>query len=164
MMTAKVDAIYIARDAGAAMEYLQEASLMAGRGIEGDRYFSGAGTFSKKLTGLPDREVTLIEAEEIDRFNAQQGLSLNYGDLRRNIITRGVRLNDLVDREFRIGSVEFRGIRLCEPCDYLAKMVTAKVLKGMVHRAGLRACILTDGMIRESDPISTMYSKRLTIF
>ena len=154
-MTAKVDAIYIARKAGAAMEYLSEARLTAGRGIEGDRYFSESGTFSEKLTGLPDREITLIEAEEIDRFNGQQGLSLNYGDLRRNIVTRGIRLNDLVDREFRIGAVQFRGIRLCEPCAYLAEIVTPQVLQGMVHRAGLRACILNDGMIRESDPVST---------
>lgn len=155
MMTAKVDAIYIARDAGVPMEYLHEASLIAGQGIEGDRYFSGIGTFSKKLTALPDREVTMIEAEEIDRFNAQQGLSLNYGDMRRNIITRGIRLNDLVDQKFRIGQVVFRGIRLCEPCAHLAELVTPQVLKGMVHRAGLRACILTDGKIRESDSIST---------
>jgi len=136
------------------MEYLHEANFTAGQGIEGDRYFFGNGTFSEKLNGLPDREVTLIEAEEIDRFNAQQGLSLNYGDMRRNIITRGIRLNDLVDRQFRIGAVEFRGIRLCEPCAHLAELVTPQVLKGMVHRAGLRACILTDGKIRESDPIT----------
>ena len=150
---AKVEAIYIARNAGAPMEYLHMASVFAGRGIEGDRYFSSSGTFSKKLTGLPDREVTLIEAEEIDRFNGQQGLSLNYGDLRRNIITRGLRLNDLVDREFRIGTVTFRGIRLCEPCAYLAEIVTPRVLEGLVHRAGLRVSILNDGKIRESDPI-----------
>ena len=153
-MTARVDAIYIARDSGAVMEYLQEARLLAGQGIEGDRYFSGSGTFSEKLAGLPDHEITLIEAEEIDRFNGQQGLSLNYGDLRRNIVTRGIRLNDLVDREFRIGAVQFRGIRLCEPCAYLAEIVTPQVLKGMVHSAGLRACILNDGTIRENDPIS----------
>lgn len=150
---AKVEAIYIARESGGAMEYLHEAELTAGRGIAGDRYFFGMGTFSNKPTGLPDREVTLIEAEEIDRFNGQQGMSLNYGDLRRNIVTRGIRLNDLVDREFRIGAVTFRGIRLCEPCAYLAKMVSPQLLEGMVHRAGLRASILNDGKIRESDAI-----------
>lgn len=155
-MTPFVDAIYIARKAGAPMEYLHEARLLAGRGIEDDRYFLEAGTFSEKLAGSRDHEVTLIEAEEIDRFNGQQGLSLNYGDLRRNIVTRGIRLNDLIDREFRIGAVQFRGIRLCEPCSYLADLVTPQVLKGLVHRAGLRACILNDGMIRESDSITTL--------
>ena len=154
MMTATIDAIYIARRGGAPMQYIQQASLHAGRGIEGDRYFSEAGTFSEKLAGTPDREVTLIEAEEIDRFNGQQGLSLNYGEMRRNIVTRGIRLNDLVDREFLIGAVRFRGIRLCEPCAHLAKIVSPHVLKGMVHRAGLRACILTDGTIRENDAIT----------
>lgn len=150
---AQVEAIYIARNSGGVMEYLHEAELTAGRGIAGDRYFAGSGTFSKKTTGSPGHEVTLIEAEEIDRFNAQQGMSINYGDLRRNIVTRGVRLNDLVDRDFRIGTVTFRGIRLCEPCAYLAEMLSPRLLEGMVHRAGLRASILNDGKIRESDAI-----------
>ena len=152
-MTARIDAIYIASAAGAPMQYQHAVQLIAGQGIAGDRYFSNTGTFSEKLQGRSDQEVTLIEAEEIDRFNAQHGLSLNYGDLRRNIITRGVRLNDLVGTEFRIGSAIFKGIRLCEPCAHLAGLVTPQVLKGMVHRAGLRASILTGGMIKENDPI-----------
>ena len=135
------------------MEYIRNAELISGQGIVGDRYCSGSGTFSKKLAGLPDKEVTLIEAEEIDRFNAQQGLSLNYGDMRRNVITRNVRLNELVGKEFQIGSVKLKGIRLCEPCAHLASLVTDKVLPAMVHRSGLRACILEDGFIREHDSI-----------
>lgn len=154
MMTATVVATYIARHNSAPMEHLHEAELIAGQGIVGDRYFSGTGTFSKKLNGLPDREITLIEAEEIDNFNAQHGFSFDYGDLRRNIITRGVRLNDLVDSEFLIGSVKFRGIRLCEPCAHLAEMVAPEVLKGLVHRAGLRASIMTSGTIKAGDPIT----------
>lgn len=152
-MTAKVEAIYIARTAAGPMERIQQAGLVAGQGIEGDRYFSGTGTFSEKLDGEPDSEVTLIEVEEIDRFNALEGLSLNYGDMRRNIITRGIRLNDLVDRIFLIGPVKFRGIRLCEPCAHLAGLVNPKVLPGMVHRSGLRACILNSGTIMANDSI-----------
>lgn len=148
-----VEAIYIARTGGGPMEQLHQASLVAGQGIEGDRYFSDTGTFSGKLAGQPDREVTLIEVEEIDRFNAEAGLSLNYGDMRRNIITRGIRLNDLVDRIFLIGPVKFRGIRLCEPCAHLAGLLTPEVLRGMVHRAGLRASIQNGGTIMTNDTI-----------
>lgn len=153
-MTGNIDAIYIAKTGGGSMEYLQEAELIAGEGIVGDRYYSKAGTFSKKLKDLPDREVTLIEAEEIDRFNAREGLSLNYGDMRRNIITRGIRLNDLVGREFQVGEVTLKGIRLCEPCAHLAKVVTPKVLPAMVGRAGLRACIVSGGIIKEHDQVN----------
>lgn len=148
-----VEAIYIARTGGGPMEQLHQASLVAGQGIEGDRYFSDTGTFSGKLAGQPDLEVTLIEVEEIDRFNAEAGLSLNYGDMRRNIITRGIRLNDLVDRIFLIGPVKFRGIRLCEPCAHLAGLLTPEVLRGMVHRAGLRASIQNGGTIMTNDTI-----------
>lgn len=153
-MKAKVEAIYIAREASGPMEYLHEASLVAGRGIEGDRYYTEQGTFSEKLKDEPDREVTLIEAEEIEKFNAEVGLSLNYGDMRRNIITRGIRLNDLVDKEFQVGKVKLRGIRLCEPCDHLAKLVDSRILPNMVHRSGLRACILNDGSLKSEDIIS----------
>ena len=153
-MMAKIEAIYIARQAGGTMEYLHEASLVAGRGIEGDRYFAEQGTFSDRKSPEPDREVTLIEAEEIEKFNAEEGMSLNFGDMRRNVITRGVRLNELVDHEFSIGSVRLRGIRLCEPCAHLSKLVDKRLLKGMVHRAGLRACILNDGRVQAGDTVS----------
>ena len=154
MIDGRIVAIYIARAKGAAMEQLREAQINAGQGIVGDRYFTGTGTFSGNTQGPGDREITLIEAEEIDRFNAQQGYAFNHGELRRNIITRGVRLNELIDKEFQIGPVRLKGIRLCEPCAHLAGLVAPQVVKAMVHRAGLRACILTNGMIRENDPIT----------
>ena len=135
------------------MQLVASASLVAGKGIEGDRYFTGKGTFSKQLQGNPSVEVTLIEKEEIDKFNNEHGQQQNDGDFRRNIVTTGIRLNNLVDKEFTIGSVKLKGIRLCEPCDYLAKTVNALVLPHMVGRGGLRAQILMGGTVNRDDTI-----------
>ena len=132
-------------------------------GIVGDRYHAGEGTFSEKLRGKPDFEVTLIEAEEIERFNTLQTLTLPFSALRRNIATRGIRLNDLVGRRFAIGDVVLEGVRLCEPCAYLSKIVTPAVLPGLVHRAGLRACIVSGGEVCEGDAIEERPTVRQAI-
>jgi len=153
-MTGSVLAIYIAPTGAAAMESLAVAELEAGRGIVGDRYHAQHGSFSKKNGIRPDQEITLIESEEIDRFNGSTGLTLDYGAARRNVVTRGVRLNDLVGHQFRVGAVLLEGIRLCEPCAHLASLVSEKVLPGLVHRGGLRAKILAAGTIRPSDAVS----------
>jgi len=152
-MTGKVLGIYIATHNSEAMRSIDNAELEAGRGIIGDRYHSNSGTFSEKLKDLPDHELTLIESEEIDKFNQEQDLTLSYGDMRRNIITKDIRLNDLEGKEFEIGSIKCKGIRLCEPCSHLAKLVSSKVLPNMVGRSGLRAAILSSGNIKEEDEI-----------
>ena len=136
------------------MEPLDECSLEAGRGLVGDRYYLGTGTFSRKLAGQPDVEVTLIESEEIERFNREHDLSLGVGELRRNVITSGIRLNDLVGLTFSIGEVTLKGMRLCEPCPHLAKIVTKEALPGLIGRAGLRARIVTGGTVKTGDAIS----------
>jgi MOSC domain-containing protein YiiM len=123
----------------------------AGRGLVGDRYHAGAGTFSARLAGTPDAELTLIEAEAIERFNQEAGLSLKAADFRRNIVTRGIGLNALVGMDFRVGGALLRGLRLCEPCAHLARVANPKVLPGMVHSAGLRAQILVGAAIRPGD-------------
>lgn len=153
-MAGSVLEINIARAGAAEMESLAVAELETGRGIVGDRYYAQLGTFSKKNEIRPDQEITLIESEEIDRFNGSSGLTLDYGAARRNVVTRGVRLNDLVGRQFRVGPVLLEGIRLCEPCAHLASLVSEKVLPGLVHRGGLRARILSAGEIRPSDAVS----------
>jgi MOSC domain-containing protein YiiM len=130
----------------------QSVRAVPGHGLEGDRYFSGAGTFSPN-PGKPDYEVTLVQQEHIDAFAAQSGLPFTAHEARRNIVTRGVDLNALVGREFRIGSVMIRGIRLCEPCDYLAKATFPEVLQGLIHKGGLRAQILSEGEIRVGDSL-----------
>lgn len=144
--------IYVASGARAATEPLEAARLVAGRGIEGDRYFAGTGTFSPAAMD-PDHQLTLISIEEIDAFNVASGQTLAPGAFRRNVVTRGVDLNALVGKRFRVGAVELRGMRLCEPCTHLAGLLNDDVLKRMVHRAGLRAEIVTGGVVRPGDPV-----------
>ena len=129
-----------------------EVLAVAGRGLEGDRYCTGAGTFSPE-SQKPDFELTLIEQERITAFAGESGLPFNAFDARRNVVTEGVDLNALVNREFMIGHVRVRGIRLCEPCNYLAKITFSETLRGLVHKGGLRAQILTGGIIRQGDAI-----------
>lgn len=143
--------------AGAApMQGVAEAHLVAGRGIDGDRYASDTGTFSHKSKGTPDKEVTLIESEEVDAFNKQTLFGYPYAAFRRNLVTSGIRLNDLAGKEFTVGSVRLRGIRLCEPCATLAGQLGQEVVKQMVHKCGLRAEVLQSGTIKPGDSVSTI--------
>jgi len=155
-MTAIALGLYTTPEAGAPLQSMPEVRLEPGQGLIGDRYCRRVGTFSEKLADKPDWEVTLIEIEEIDRFNSLEGQSLAAGDFRRNVVTRGVRLNDLVGRRFLLGNAELEGIRLCEPCAYLAGLLGPKVVKAMVHRAGLRARIVTGATVRTGDPVASL--------
>lgn len=146
-----VAAIYIAPAAGQPTVPVNEVRAVPGKGLEGDRYFSQAGFYSDRPG--PFREVTLIEIEAIEALRRDHQIELEPGDSRRNIVTRGVPLNHLVGREFRVGEVRLRGIRLCEPCSHLAGLTQPGVLPALVHRGGLRAQILTEGMIRLGDTI-----------
>jgi len=123
------------------------------KGIEGDRYLLGKGTFTKELLGTPDYQVTLIESEEIDKFNSDNGLNLTYGSFRRNIITQGIKLNSLIGKKFSIGDVVLEGIRYCEPCSYLAKLLGQEVLTQMVGRCGIRAKIILGGIAKSGQDI-----------
>lgn len=152
-MKPQVIAIFTANVAGAPLVTKSKVQLEAGRGIVGDRYYAQCGTFSEKLKGRPDAELTLIESEKIQRYNSLLAKPLAIGEFRRNVVTQGVRLNDLVGRRFRTGQVELEGIRLCEPCAHLAKFVGDEVVERMAHRAGLRARIVTSGIIRPLDAI-----------
>lgn len=150
----KIFAIYIAEKGGGVTLEIDSANLVAGRGIEGDRYYNETGTFSEKLKGKPHVELTLIQKEAIDAFNEEFDLSLTYSDFRRNIVTTGVSLNDLVGEEFKIGDVSLKGIKLCEPCNYLAERLNPLILPHMLGRSGLRAQILTGGTIHKGDSIT----------
>jgi MOSC domain-containing protein YiiM len=100
------------------------------------------------------RDITLIEIEAIQALDVELGIKLAPGEARRNIVTQGVPLNHLVDKEFCVGDVKLRGVRLCEPCDHLESLTKPKVNPGLVHRGGLRADILTQGTIKVGDEIS----------
>jgi MOSC domain-containing protein YiiM len=138
--------IYIADRKGRPMRSLGEAQLVSGQGIVGDR------TFSAKVQD-PSREVTLIEIEQVEDFNSAYGMALKPEDLRRNLVTEGIGLNDLVGFEFAVGSVVLRGIRLCEPCKYLASLTHHDVVRGLKHRAGLRAGIVQGGVVKLHDTV-----------
>ena len=149
MWQGSVVSINITKAGGASISSVEEVTAVAGRGLEGDRYFTKEGTFSN--TAGTGREVTLIESEAIDAVERESGVKLEYKDARRNIVTRGVPLNHLVDQEFRVGGVTVRGVRLCEPCNHSFPDGTVK--QALIHRGGLRADILSDGVIRVSDVV-----------
>lgn len=143
--------IQIAPAASAPMVSLCEAQAVSGRGLVGDRYFKRVGTFSGQAGGA--RDLTLIESETIEALEVDYKVGLRYGDLRRNLVTLGVRLPDLVEQEFSVGEVIVRGTALCEPCAHIIKARRPEMLRAMTHKSGLRARILTDGMIRVGDII-----------
>ena len=150
-----VEAVMVAPDAEAAMVRVERAAARAGRGLEGDRYFHGRGTFSNPLSRGHD--LTLIEGEVLDRLELPGG-RLEPEEARRNIVTRGIGLNALVGRRFNVGDVECIGRRLCEPCAHLERLATrtgkAGVLPALIHQGGLRADILGDGEIGEGDEVA----------
>jgi MOSC domain-containing protein YiiM len=134
------------------MEALQSVRAVPGKGLEGDRYFSGIGTFSRHPQ-RPDGEITLIEKEKLEAFAALSGLSFGAREARRNVVTEGVDLNSLVGKQFMLGEVLIQGLRLCEPCSHLAKTTFAEIMHGLVQKGGLRAQILSEGMIRVGDAV-----------
>jgi len=153
MWTGTVESIHIASAAQGLMQAVAQVVAIPGAGLEGDRYALKLGTFFKPE---PDYELTLIEAEAIEALRRDYRVELTAGEARRNIVTRNVPLNHLVGKEFTIGDVRIRGIRLCEPCDHLQKLTGKPVLKGLLHRGGLRAQILTQGTIRVGGVVSFM--------
>jgi len=151
MWNGTVESIYIASTAQGTPQSVGQATAIPGAGLEGDRYALKLGTFYKPE---PDYELTLIEAEAIEALRRDYQVELTAGDARRNIVTRNVPLNHLVGKEFVIGDVRIRGIRLCEPCDHLEKVTGKPVIKGLLHRGGLRAQILTPGTIHVGDTLT----------
>lgn len=151
---AEVVEILITAKGGGPMAPVTSVSATPGHGLEGDRYHSGAGTFSPKPQ-KPKYELTLIQKEHVEEFAKTSGLPFTTRDSRRNIVTQGVDLNALVGQDFQIGPVKVRGIELCEPCNYLAKKTFREVLPGLLHKGGLRAQILTSGEIKVGDKLTT---------
>ena len=150
MWSGKVVSIHIAPVAKAPMQSIDQVEAIPGVGLEGDRYALKTGTFYKPQ---PEFELTLMEAEAIEAILREYKISMAPGEGRRNIVTRDVPLNHLVGREFTIGAVKIRGIRLCEPCSHLEAVTSLPLIKGLRHRGGLRAQILTRGVIRIGDAV-----------
>jgi MOSC domain-containing protein YiiM len=143
----RVEHIHIADVTGGPVHALDAVDAVARVGLAGDRNHRKVGDTK------PGRDLTLIEAEEVEALARDHGLELAPGESRRNITTRGVRLNDLVGKEFYVGDVLVRGIKLCEPCEYLQALLGKPILEPLTHRAGIRADILSDGRISVGDTI-----------
>jgi MOSC domain-containing protein YiiM len=146
-----VEAIFRFADSGAPGELLPSARLIAGLGIEGDRYALGKGHFQSE--GRWGQALTLIEVEAIEGLASEHGVEMPVVQARRNIVTRNIDLNALMGKQFRIGGLLCQGSRLAEPCAWLQKTTPAGMLRGLVHRGGLRADILEDGFIQHGDEI-----------
>ena len=143
-----IELIALAAEAEGPMRSVSAAEAIEGRGLLGDRYERKAGTFSNpKGIGC---DLTLVEAEALEELFAK-GVELSPIEARRNIVVRGIALDDLIGRRFRVGEVECYGQRRCEPCSHLERLTQPGVLRGLVHRGGLRADILSGGKIRTGD-------------
>lgn len=150
MMRGNVVAIHLASAKGAALHPVTNVRAIAGRGLEGDRYYRRG---EETVEGEADQEVTLIESEALEAMRHDHGVDISGAESRRNLLTKGVALNHLVGRRFRAGDATLLGLGLCEPCGHLQKLTKPGVTKGLVHRGGLRAEILNGGVIRAGDPI-----------
>ena len=140
--------IHLAEAKAAPVFEVERVEAVAGAGLRGDRHFAEGAE--------PAHHLTLIESEEIERLAAEHEIALAPGESRRQLMTRGVRLNPLVGRRFRVGEVECRGIELCEPCLHLQSMTHDGIMRAMVHRAGLNAEIIAGGEIAVGDAITTL--------
>ena len=151
----QVELICIAPAACEPVAVVESARALRGLGLAGDRYAIAAGTFSQapSLGGA----LTLIEAEVIDDLEHADGTPFAACEARRNIVTRGVRLDALIGRRFFVGEVECYGQRRCEPCAHLQRLTRPGLLRALVHRGGLRADILGDGVINAGDRIRAIH-------
>jgi hypothetical protein len=142
-----VEGLAVAPAAEVPMQLVEVAWARAGRGLDGDRYAAGVGTFSPRAGRRPGYDLTVLAAEVLDEM-AAAGQPVEFARTRRNVLTRGIDVNALVGRRFRIGEVLCEGRRLCEPCVHLDRLSGPGLLRPLIHRGGVRVDILTDGEIR----------------
>lgn len=148
-MAGHVEAIFLTSEHGELPAPVGRVSARASRGLEGNRYYWGDGDAPS------GRAVTLIAAEAVEGAD-EDGFSIEPAATRRNVLTRGVDVNDLVGKRFRIGDVECVGVELCEPCKHLESMTQPGMIKAFVHRGGLNADILSDGDISVGDAVTVL--------
>jgi len=148
-----VELIALAAEAEGPMKAVSAVEAVEGCGLLGDRYERGAGTFSDpKGSGY---DLTLVEAEALEELSSK-GVELVPIEARRNLVVRGIALDELIGRRFRVGEVECFGQRRCEPCSHLERLTQPGVLRDLVHRGGLRADVLSNGRIRPGDRVEAL--------
>ena len=141
-MAGVVEGIFFGAIDEGPLEAADQVQVQTGAGIEGDRY--------------GDRDITLFEAEAIEGLAADTGIELAPSEIRRNVMTRGVALNDLLGHRIRVGEVEAVVTELCHPCSHLQKLTQPGVLRGLVNRGGLNADVVTGGAIRVGDQVEDL--------
>ena len=146
-MDGRVEAIFITAEHGGLPAPVERVHAHAGRGLEGNRYFWSDGD------APAGQAVTLIAAEAVEAVADQGVMAIEPAAMRRNVLTRGIDVNQLVGKRFRVGNVECEGVELCEPCAHLQSMTKPGVIKGLTHRGGVNADILSDGEIRVGDAV-----------
>jgi hypothetical protein len=149
-----VELLAVAPRAEAPMQLVDRARALAGRGLAGDRYADGAGTFSPRGAHRPGYDLTLIAAEVVEELTGRDAAH-DFARTRRNVLTRGLDVNALVGRDFTIGGVRCRGLRLAEPCAHLERLHGPGLLRPLIHRGGLRVDVLSDGDVDLGSPVST---------
>lgn len=143
--------MYVGGEREGPMKFTSMVEAIAGKGLAGDRYALGLGSFSKSK-GV--RDITLIEIEAVWSFFRDSGIDLHPALLRRNIVTEEVRLPELIGATFSIGTVSLVGLRPCPPCLHLTKLIgIPDVLRGFAHCGGIYAQVLNDGIINVGDPV-----------
>jgi len=150
-----VEVIAVSAEAEGPMTVAPSAEAVAGRGLRGDRYERGAGTFSDPRGRGYD--LTLVEAEALEELGSS-GVGIAPAEARRNLVVRGISLDGLIGKRFKVGEVECFGQRRCEPCAHLERLTRPGVLRGLVHRGGLRADVLSGGEIRAGDRVEALDS------
>jgi len=152
-----VGSLYIAPEAAGPMISVAQVRALADRGLEGDRFFRDSWAAAKR----PDKAVSLIEQEVLEMAASDHQVTIAGDKTRRNIVTRGVPLIELLDREFMIGNVVMRGIRLFEPCAHLEKVSQIRgIFRALENRSGLKAAILSDGVIHTGDAITLQAAEK----
>ena len=151
--TGIVVALFTVDRRAAPMKKVEQLYALAGRGIEGDRYFLGTGTYSKSPE--PGRQVTLIKSEVLESLKNKLEINVKPEESRRNILTRGIEINDLIGTEFYVGSVRLRAHRITQLCRYLENLLEQPGLyKELWDNGGISCEILSDGVIKERDIIT----------
>lgn len=149
----RVERIHLAPETGGGPESRESVSAVAGRGLEGDRYFTGGGLYNER-EDLEPSDVTLIEVEALNAAAEDYGVEFDPGAHRRNITTRGVALNHLVGERFRVGEAVFEGTALCEPCGYMQSLADQPdAVTALTHRGGLDARIVESGTVSVGDDV-----------
>ena len=149
----KLHSIIIGEKAKEALHYVNSVHAVQGKGLEGDRYFYKQGTFNKPQLSQDVREISILPYEALEKCNRRLNSSLDFLDLRRNLIIKDFDASLLEDKVFTLGTAQFRIVRTCPPCRYLSRLLNEDMMSGLKYIGGHRAVIVKSGIITVGDKI-----------